>query len=240
MTLKEPARRGLVKGKPRSVKVMDVARYMAQDWRTYAAVIGGTAMKYLMTLGSSQWLPTLFRREFKWELAKIGVVLGTVMIVASVFGLMVGGKLSERWAKQGRSDANLRIMLYALIFSAPLAIVYPLIPDPWLMMAAHAISTFAAAVGVGPGIAAFQVITPNQMRAQVSSVSQFCTNVLAFALGPLIVALFTDYLFADPQDLKYSMTLCSAILGPLTILLVAQGLKPYARAYERSAREFAN
>jgi len=75
------------------------------------------------------------------------------------------------------------------------------------------------------------------MRAQVSSVSQFCTNVLAFAIGPLLVAVLTDYLFGDPQMLKYSISLSTALLGPLTILLTWQGLKPYARSFDRIARE---
>jgi MFS family permease len=241
LSLKEPERRGFAKGyKHKSVKVMDVARYMGDDWRTYTAVIGGTAMKYLMTLGSSQWMPTLFRREFNWELSRIGLILGTVMVISAPLGLIVGGKISERWAKRGRADANLRIMFYGLLLSVPLSVIVPLIPDPWIMLGVHAVSLFVASLGTGPGIAAFQVVTPNQMRAQVSSVSQFSTNVLAFALGPLIVALFTDYLFDDPKDLKYSMALCSAILGPLTVLLVLQGLKPYARSYERAVREFAN
>jgi hypothetical protein len=53
------------------------------------------------------------------------------------------------------------------------------------------------------------------------------------------VALFTDYLFNDPGDLKYSMALSTGIMGPLTILVVAQGLKPYARSYERTALELS-
>jgi len=240
LTTKEPQRRGVGTGKAAAASVMEVARYMGADWRTYLAVIGGTALKYLMTLGSSQWLPTLFRREFHWELSRIGLVLGTTMIVASTIGLITGGKLSERWAKQGRSDANLRLALYGLYVTVPLSVLYPLIPDPWLMLTVYAVSLFTAAVGMGPAIAAFQVITPNRMRAQVSSVSQFSTNVLAFALGPLIVALFTDYLFNDTGDLKYSMALSTAILGPLTILVVAQGMKSYARSYERTARELGD
>jgi MFS family permease len=241
MTLKEPARRGLIKGQSKSsVTVRDVARYMGADWRTYTAVIGGMAMKYLMLLGNSQWLPTMMRREFAWELSKIGLVLGSMMLVIAPVGLLVGGRLSERWAKQGRSDANLRIMFYCLCASVPVSIIAPLVPDPWLMLMCHSVFLFITAMGTGPSVAAFQVITPNQMRAQVSAVSQFSTNVLAFALGPLIVALFTDYLFEDPRDLKYSMALCAAILGPLTVLIVLQGLKPYARSYERACREFAN
>ncbi len=36
------------------------------------------------------------------------------------------------------------------------------------------------------------------------------------------------------------MALSTAILGPLTILVVVQGLKSYARSYERTARELGD
>jgi hypothetical protein len=64
--------------------------------------------------------------------------------------------------------------------------------------------------------------------------------VIAFALSPLIVALFTDYLFRDESDLKYSMVLNTAIWGGLSLLVTWQGLGPYARSYERAVRSFAN
>ena len=56
----------------------------------------------------------------------------------------------------------------------------------------------------------------------------------------IIVAVFTDYLFRDEGALKYSMALNAIIMGSLSLLVVWQGLKPYARSYERAVREFAN
>ena len=154
-------------------------------------------------------------------------------------GMFVGGWISEKWTLQGRADANLRIVLYGLLISVPISIVTPLMPNPWLVLGLSPITLFIASVGAGPGIAAFQIITPNRMRAQVSATSQFFTNVVAFALGPLIVALFTDFLFRDPHQLKYSMALSAAVLGPVTILVVLQGMRSYARSYERAVRDLA-
>jgi len=106
-----------------------------------------------------------------------------------------------------------------------------------MVLTLQAATLFLASLGTGPGIASFQIVTPNRMRAQVSSVYQFSTHVIALAIGPLVVALFTDYLFGDSQHLKYSLSLCAAVLGPVTIIVVLMGLKPYARAYERAVRE---
>jgi hypothetical protein len=54
------------------------------------------------------------------------------------------------------------------------------------------------------------------------------------------VALFTDYVFRDESDLKYSMVLNTAIFGGLALLITWQGLRPYSRSYARAVREFAN
>ena len=237
LTTREPPRRGVAGGKPKAVPVRAVVRYVLSDGRTYLAVIGGTCMKYLLALGPGQWMPTMLHREFDWALSDIGMAMGTITLIVSPIAMILGGKLSEHWTRQGRQDANLRIVLYGLLVSVPIAILAPLLPDPRLILAMSGLSIFVATLGFGPGVAAFQVITPNAMRAQVSSVSQFSTNVIAFALSPLLVALFTDYLFDDPSDLKYSMSLNAAILGPLAILIVWQGLKPYARSYARAVRE---
>lgn len=241
MTLKEPARRGVARGGThKAAPAMEVARYLAADWRTYGAIIGGMCVKTLMSMGTSQWMPSLFRREFDWSLTQIGLAQGLVILAVGPIGLVAGGKLSEYLHRRGMIDADMRIVLYALMATVVLSVIFPLVGDPALMLALYGCNIFVASLGIGPGTASFQVITPNRMRAQVSALYMFAMNVVGFALGPLVVALFTDYLFEDPQDLKYSLSLCAAILGPIAVLVILQGMKPYARSYARAMRDFAN
>jgi len=241
LTSKEPPRRGLAAGEAaRKVPVSDVARWLRDDWRTYLATIGGMAMKAMMLAGPATWGATFLHRQFGWDLSRIGIISGTITLIVSPVALMVGARLSEYWTKQGRKDANLRIVFYGLLVSIPLMVAAPLMPDPWLVLALNALVSFVGTLGFGPSIAAFQVITPNRMRAQVGSLTQFCNNVIAFALSPIIVALFTDYLFGDPSALRYSMVLNALVMGALSLLIVWQGLGPYARAYERAVRDFAD
>lgn len=239
LTTREPARRGIGKGQA-VVPVRDVVRWMRREWRAYLAVIGGICVKYLMTLGPIQWMPTMFHRQFHWDLARVGLILGAITVVLSPVSMILGGKISERWARAGRADANMRILFWSILLSVPATVATSLFPEPWMVLTCYGVAIFVSTLGMGPSIAAFQVITPNAMRAQVSSVTQFSTNVVAFAIGPLIVALFTDYMFHDPNQLRYSMALSAAVLGPLAVLCVGQGLKSYARAYDYACREFAN
>jgi MFS family permease len=238
MMTKEPPRRGRsVAMARRNVPVRDILSWLANDWRTYIAVIGGAGMKILVTAGQSTWGVTFYHREFGWSVAQAGMAVGLMTLIVSPVAMVLGGKLSERWAMAGRSDANLRIVIYGLLGSVPILTIAPQMPTAWSALAMNGLGVFIGTLGFGPGFASFQVITPNSMRAQVSSLSQFCTNVIAFAMAPLIVALFTDYLFKDPAALKYSMSLSTLTMGILALFITIQGLKPYARSYERAVRD---
>jgi MFS family permease len=241
LTSKEPPRRGLAPGETaRKVPLGEVGRWILDDWRTYLAVIGGMCIKAMLLTGPAAWNATFLHRQFGWDLAKIGMISGTITLVVSPVALLAGARLSEYWNKQGRRDSDLRIVFYGLLASIPLMILAPLMPDPYLVLAVNAAASFVGTIGFGPSIAAFQVITPNKMRAQMGSLTQFCNNVVAFAVSPLIVALFTDFVFHDEGALRYSMMLNAVIMGSVSALVVWQGLKPYARSYQRAVREFAN
>jgi MFS family permease len=237
MMTHEPVRRGLSGAAKKTVPISEVFGYMGKEWQSYTATIGGITMKYLVVLGINQWMPTLFHREFGWPLSKIGLVQGSIAIVAAPIGMYVGAKLSERWLKQGKQNANLQIALICLLVVVPISVILPLMPTAELALALLPISYFFFSIGVGPSIAAFQLMTPSTIRAQIGAVSQFGSNVIAFTLAPLIVALFTDFVFKDPMLLKYSMACSAAILGPVAILIVWQGLGAYTRTLDRFAKE---
>jgi MFS family permease len=233
LTTHEPARRGRMGPAKAVVPISGVFKYMGGEWRAYLATIGGVCTKYLVTLGMNQWMPTMFHREFGWELPKIGMVQGSIALICAPIGMYLGAKLSERWTRQGKLNANLLINFYTLLVICPTAIISPLLPTPELVLVTMTISFFGFSFGVGPSIAAFQLMTPSDIRSQVGAISQLGSNVIAFTLAPLFVALITDYVFRDPQMLKYSMATCASILSPIALLIVWQGLKPYDEAMHR-------
>jgi MFS family permease len=241
LTTREPPRRGLAGGeKAQKTPVRETARWILDDWRTYLATVGGMAIKAMLLTGQAAWGATFVHRQYGWELSKVGLVTGTIALIVSPLGMIAGAKLSEIWTRQGRADANLRIVLYGTLLTLPMQVLAPMMPSAEAYLVIHAIGGFVGVIGFGPSVAAFQLVTPNRMRGQVGGLVQFCNNVIAFAVSPLIVALFTDYLFRSEGDLRYSIMLNAGIMGSLATLAIWQGLKPYARSYERALRSFAN
>jgi hypothetical protein len=68
------------------------------------------------------------------------------------------------------------------------------------------------------------------MRAQVSAVMLFMTNLFGLALGPSAVAAITDFVFADDGALARSLSLLPILLCPPAALLLGWGLRYYRRA----------
>jgi MFS family permease len=246
-SLKEPRRRGVMAlatgpdgSRRKSVPIREIFRFMGGDWRTYAPMYGGLALRSLTAFGMSVWLPSFFIRTYGWTAPQIGFVIGIILLTISPLGLWTGGVLAEWYARRGYDDANMRVNLISTCAVLPTSTLYPLMPTAELALALYATNSFLASLGPGPANAALQTITPNQMRAQFTALYLFIFNLIGFGLGPLVIATLTDYLFGAPEDLRYSMALTAAVLTPPAIVWFWSGLKPYglsvARARERQSQ----
>jgi MFS family permease len=148
---------------------------------------------------------------------------------------MFGGWLAERLTKRGIMDANQRVVVWASLAHIPFAVAFALVPDPWVALVLAALNTSVIGIGTGPQNAAFQAIVPNNMRAKITATFLFMFTI-GSALGPNLVSSITTYVFGDPNQLRYSIALMHAVLGPLAVWIFWKGLRAYGEAYAR-ARE---
>ena len=242
-SVKEPKRRGMMAlatradgGRRKSVPIREIFRFMAGDWRAYAPMYGGLALRALTAFGMSVWLPSFFIRTYGWTAPQIGFAVGIILLTISPLGLWTGGVLAEWYAKRGHDDANMRVNLISTCAVLPTSTLYPLMPTAELALGLYALNSFLASLGPGPANAALQTITPNQMRAQFTALYLFIFNLIGFGLGPVVIATLTDYLFGAPEDLRYSMALTAAVMTPPAIAWFWFGLKPYGESVVRARK----
>ncbi len=238
-TVAEPVRRGLLPSVAgadgKSVPIKVIADFLRDDWRTFLPIFAAMGIKTLLAFGAALWTPAFFVRTYGWSMPQSGYRLGLVSLVVSPLGLLAGGWLAQHFAKRGRDDANLRVLQYATIAVVPTSILYPLMPDSTAALAVYGLNFFFASIGIGPGNAALQIVTPNQMRGQIRALFQLVFNLVGYAIGPLFVALFTDYVFHAESAVRYSLATAAAITGPIAVLLTWWGMKPYAQSVARAA-----
>jgi Mn2+/Fe2+ NRAMP family transporter len=73
------------------------------------------------------------------------------------------------------------------------------------------------------------MITPNQMRGQVSAVYWFVISILGLLIGPTSVALVSELVFDGPADIRYALSLVSGVIGTFIWLLIIN-LKHYNKS----------
>ncbi len=79
--------------------------------------------------------------------------------------------------------------------------------------------------------AALQLATPNQMRAQMNALYLFTIAAVGGGLGPLLVALLTDFVAQSEASLRYVLVGFRLLLGPLDAYLIWLAIAPYGRAF---------
>ncbi len=230
LLVREPPREGNAAGN--EVPFAEVLAYLWRNRRTVLCHNLGFAMIAFCSYGTAAWVPSFFIRTFGWQAGQVGIVYGLIVMVFGCLGILFGGWLTDRWLKQGRSDAALRVGIIAAA-AAIIGNVYLLADNGTLAAILLAPSVFALGMPFGAAPAAIVAIVPNQMRGQTTAVYLFIVNLIGLGIGPTAVALVTDYVFADDLALKWSMLIVGSVASLAAIALLAAGLKPYRETIQR-------
>jgi len=235
LTVKEPTRKGRkVKG---SVPLREVGRFIWTNRRIYVPLLLAMAIGAIEAFGLVAWRVAFFERTHGWTPNHVGPLLGTAALLTTPIGLFVGTLIAEHLDRRKIPDAMVRLCLYSNFITVPAAIAMPLMPSPWLSLALIILGGVGNAIGSPGQNSAIQIITPNEMRAQLSALYLFTISVVGAGLGPLFVALITDYVFTDESMLRYAMVLTSVVLGPIGLFLTWLAMRPYGGAVSRILEE---
>jgi MFS family permease len=238
LSIREPRRRG-VRVNPAGgttnhqsvASIGEVARFIwKENRRTFMVLFfayGGFAL-YVDAIVI--WLPTLFARRFGWTAGHIGIAIGLVILTFATLGILSSMALAARLQARQSADALPRTSLLLALGLVPTGIALPLMSSPtWalIVLAPVMALSFGLFAMVFPIL---QLITPNQMRAQISSTFSLFNNVIGLMAGATSVALLTDYVFHDPSLLHYSLALVAMTVLPLSALLAWWGLPNVRRS----------
>jgi MFS family permease len=229
-TLREPPRRGAL-GTGGAMPLGEVLRFLKGNRAAFGPIYLGLGITTLTNLGAASWQPTFYMREFGWSAAHIGLLSGLMYLTVWPLGAAVGTWMVERLQRQGRDDANMRVVIWSTACAVPFLAAAPLMPTGELSIAVMAVGLFAGAWLLGPQNAALQVITPNRMRGQITALFLFVFNVIGFGLGPSFVAFTSTHVFGGgAHALGRALALTQAVMGPIAVLVFATGLRAFGRS----------
>jgi len=232
-TVREPRRREVGVGVAAGAaghSIREVLAYVRDNRRTFACHNLGYGLLALVNYGTAAWLPTHLMRSYGWSAGRAGITLGTLTATVGVLGIIAGGRVADRMLAAGRTDAKMRVGLIAALGNLVCGAAYTLAPSATLSVAALVPYNFFASFAFGAAVAAVQEITPNRMRAQASALFVSVTTLVGLGLGPSLVALLTDRVFADDRAVRYSLLVVTSIGLAGAAALLAGGLSSYRRS----------
>ena len=214
-----------------TLSIRQVFSFLYLHRAVYFNVFFSIACLSIVGYGFMMWFVEHMSRSFEQPAHKLSQSFGLMYSVAGTIGTLSGAAFSTFLLKRGYADAGIRlILIVAMAWFIP-AIAAPLMPSLTgaQLMAIPYIFLLNSYFGVS--IAALQIITPNQMRAQVSAVLLFMTNVFGLVVGPMFIGFLSDstFSFANSQSLGFALSTVGGVFCCIAALLLLAAMKPYQR-----------
>lgn len=224
--LKEPARMQY-NADGTSVEVASNAAPVAEIWmhiKGHIGFYGPFFVGFTLVLGSLNgvwtWTPTILIRIFDMSVEEVGSLYGLIFFVCGITGALFFGWLSAKITSAGHQGGILKVSIIAII-GLILSQLFASVADNafWALVTAGA-SVFFIAPCISLPPAVLQTIAPTNMRAQISAAFLMITGVFGLGMGPILVGVWTDFIFNDPMRLHHAVAGSVVVLSAISIPLI--------------------
>lgn len=222
LLVREPRRRQVAKEKS-AAKVLP---YLFERWRAFAPLLLAFGLSNILPGAYSHWAPAFLMRSHGMSAAEAGMVLGTMFLVASTAGVVLSGWFAQQLQRMGRRDAPILAQAVAVALCIPVAVVTPLLQGDGALWSLGALCFIFGLMHALP-IVSVQLIVPNQLRARAAAVYFLVSNLIAVGLGPLFVALVSDFVLKDAARIGVALSIVSLAAGGISLVLFAAARPAY-------------
>lgn len=209
---REPKRKELMTsegGGTAELSMRDVAKYLWEKRYLYGPIFVGMAVVGIVNFMFLAWTPTLYTRVHGWDISSIGYAFGIILLIFGPLGIATGARLGDYFANKGDNGGHAKAAFIGSLFMVPGMIVTPVMPNPQLALIGLALIPFGMAFITVNMVSSMLRVTPNQLRGLTYAIFLMVLSLSGSTFGPTLVALITDYVFADEMKLGYSMLIVS-------------------------------
>jgi hypothetical protein len=181
------------------------------------------------------WAPTALSQDFHVPIGTIALGIGIIAATCGSLGMYGAGKISDWLTSRGRADAAIVVCIGIAVFTGvtgTLAQVTDSLTLVWVFTALLnlTLSSYSALAPMALGL-----VTPNQMRGQVSAVYLLVLNLIGLGVGPVLVPLISDHVLRDPMKLRAAMAIVSVVCSATAVILLCVLRPIYARGVTEAA-----
>ena len=225
--LKEPKRLEEQAYINKSVDRQNIFLHLKEHKKTLVPMFGGLIFMALIFYSFSFWAPTMMIRAYNISLSQAGFILGLITIISSIAGTIFAGSAVDYLRNKNYSDAPVRAALFAVLLALPPITILSFVNTEigaWICIFLYLffISSFAPL-----GLLAVSGVSASNVKGQLAAIHAFLMMAFGLSLGPQLTAFFTDFVFMDPNNLKWSISATGAIVLPISALLFKVSLSRY-------------
>ena len=232
LTVKEPARTGLIDGQNKAT-FSEVMAYIKLHRVAFVLHSLGTGLIAMITYSSINWVPTILQRVHDWSPQKVGIWFGFSIAIFSTLGIILGGRYADYLTKKGHLDADLRTARISAIALLFLGCFFPWFKTGeatfWIIIPMN----FFGAFPFGATVAAIQKLMPARMRSLGSAIYLLILNMVGLGLGPVFTGAITQYIFKDEKMVGFSLMIVAILASISSIICFSIALKPYCESVEK-------
>jgi MFS family permease len=201
-TIPEPTRRG-VRQEKNTGPVADsifsgypaLLKFIRSRGRFFFYHYAGFGLASLGFIGGVAWYPAHMGRTFGWSGSQIGLGLGIAMIVGGIVGKSLCGYFVDAMYRRGYRDAQFRWYAGCLIAATPVGLISVTSGSPWVFLVGFTLfQTLLSPLGA-VYMASLNLVTPNNLRGAGVALYSATVGLLALSLGPLLIAVLSDYVY---------------------------------------------
>ncbi|MBG6120100.1 MULTISPECIES: MFS transporter [unclassified Sphingobium] len=231
-TIRDPRALRAVPDQPAVVHGQGSALHILRaNARFYAGHFVGFGFVSLCGYALLAWMPTFFIRRFDYSLSEAAYTAGSITLVTSLFGSVLMGWLVDTWYARGRRDAHLLFFAANMLVEAVLICIAMSTADVRVAILCIGLQQILIPF-TGVSAASLQIFTPPPVRGRISSIYLLVFNLLGIGLGPSMVAIFTDFVFADDKAINKSIMatfIIFSIAAALCLLFAARPMREGVR-----------
>lgn len=230
LTVKEPKRKGLKldqNGQVIQASFKNSIAFIKTHKKTFFCHFIGFSFYTMMLYSLLGWAPAFYMRHFGLDASQTGYILGSIILIANTAGALFCGWLIDYFSKKGYSDAAIRAGMIGCAALVLPSVLFTQVDNIYLSFGLIFIAMFFSTFPIPASAAATQMLTPNQLRAQVSAKFLLISNLIALGVGTTAVALLTDKYFENTLMVGNSISIVNAIAGMIGVFLLFKGCKYY-------------
>jgi predicted MFS family arabinose efflux permease len=228
VSVREPARRN--RQAAARASLAELWQFVRTQRATFITLLVAFPLAGAASQGWLAWIPSYLIRSFGVSPAAAAQWFGWSILTVGAGGTVLGGILADSRIARGQPSQIMRLAILGIAGFAIAGVIGPLTGSVrGALIGLAAFIFFGSLLAVLPPLM-LQLLTPAQLRAQVIAYYLLLATIVSAGLGPTVVAVATEQVFAGPADVGLALALVAALLGGGATLVLIAGRHAFDRS----------